>query len=81
MNTRFHMSSITHAYAQLALTSRGTVLHARIGRQHLEIPMGSTRALAAAMQHLRYGILTPNEIVQICNGTQAGLQQTQPRPT
>jgi 3-hydroxymyristoyl/3-hydroxydecanoyl-(acyl carrier protein) dehydratase len=67
MNTTFHMTGIQHAYSSLALTSHGTTLHVRIGFEHLKIPMGSTRALAAAMQQLRCKmIVTPGDAVRIC---------------
>jgi hypothetical protein len=79
MNTSFHMTNIQHAYSSLALTSHGTTLHARIGRRHLEIPMGSTRALATAMQNLRREmIVTPDEIIQICNGAPNHSHQPEP---
>jgi hypothetical protein len=75
MNTTFHMTGIQHAYSSLTLTSHGTTLHARIGFEHLEIPMGSTRALAAAMQQLRCKmIVTPDEIIQVCGNMQAGAE-------
>jgi hypothetical protein len=80
MNTSFHMTNIQHAYSSLALTSHGTTLHARIGFDHLEIPMGSTRALAAAMQNLRREmIVTPDEIIRVCNGSQASSHQPETR--
>jgi hypothetical protein len=67
MNTTFHMTGI-NAYSSLALTSHGTTLHVRIGFEHLEILMGCTRALATAMQDLRRKmIVTPDEIVQVCD--------------
>jgi hypothetical protein len=74
MNTTFHMTG-NHAYSSLALTSHGTTLHVRIGFEHLEIPMGSTRALAAAMQQLRREmIVTPDEIIQVCGDMRAGAE-------
>jgi hypothetical protein len=74
MNTTFHMTS-NQAYSSLALTSHGTTLHVRIGFEHLEIPMGSTRALAAAMQQLRREmIVTPDEIIQVCGDMRAGAE-------
>jgi hypothetical protein len=74
------MTEIQHAYSSLALTSHGTILHARIGRRHLEIPMGSTRALAAAMQDLRREmIVTPNEIIRVCIAAQVRSCQPETR--
>jgi hypothetical protein len=74
MNSTFHMTS-NHAYSSLALTSHGTTLHARIGFEHLEIPMGSTRTLATAMQDLRCKmIVTSDEIIQVCGNMQAGAE-------
>jgi hypothetical protein len=74
MNTTFHMTS-NQAYSSLALTSHGTTLHVRIGFEHLEIPMGSTRALATAMQQLRREmIVTPDEIIQVCGDMRAGAE-------
>jgi hypothetical protein len=76
------MTEIQHAYSSLALTSHGTILHARIGRRHLEIPMGSTRALAAAMQDLRRErIVTPEEVIRICNGNQVSSYKSETRIT
>ena len=81
MNTTFHMTS-HRAYSSLALTSRGTTLHARIGFDHLEIPMGCPRALAGAMQELRRKmIVTPDEIVRACNDIRAKLHQPETRMT
>jgi hypothetical protein len=80
MNTSFHMTNIQHAYSSLALTSHGTTLHARIGFEHLEIPMVSTRALATAMQDLRREmIVTPEEVIRVCNGSQASSHQPETR--
>jgi hypothetical protein len=67
MNTTFHMTGIKHAYSSLALTSRSKTLHVRIGSQHLEIPMVSYRAVAAAMQQLRQAtVITPEDAIRIC---------------
>ena len=80
MNTTFHMTGIQHAYSSLALSAHGTTLRARIGRQHLEIPMGCPRALTAAIQQLRQQmIVTPNEIIQICKSIRANAQQPETR--
>ncbi len=80
MNTSFHMTGIKHAYSSLALTSRGTILHARIGFDHLEIPMGSTQALATAMQDLRREmIVAPEEVIRVCNSSQASSRQPETR--
>jgi hypothetical protein len=74
MNTTFHMTG-NRAYSSLALTSHGTTLHVRIGFEHLEIPMGSTRTLAAAMQQLRCKmIVTPDEIIQVCGKMRVGAE-------
>ncbi len=80
MNTTFHMTGIKHAHSSLALTSRGTTLHARIGFGHLEIPMVSTRAFATAIQDLRREmIVTPEEVIRVCNGSQASSHQPETR--